>query len=213
VDLVKGSCSGQSATIIGGGPSLRGFNFDQLKGKSNIIAINAAAFYAPFADAMFTEDVRFVEEFPFRLNAFQGHVIWHCLKGIDPERGRKVIPKLSIIRELRDDKYWSTDLDSLSFSSNSAVGAINLAEILGCSPIYLLGIDCRAEGPVMTNFHTGVYPQGWEVGAIQEYNWRSDFEHWVYPNCKSEVINVINPAFESTLECWPKITLDEYVTL
>lgn len=207
--LEGGSCRGQSAVILGGGPSLRGFDFNKLQGKQNIIAINAAAFYAPFADAMFTEDIRLLEEFPNRINAFQGHVIWHCLKGIDPERGRKLIPKVQIIRELRDDKYWSSDLSSLSFSSNSAVGAINLAEILGCDPIYLLGIDCRAEGNIMTNFHD-VYPQGWEVGAIQEYNWRSDFEAWVSKQCKANVINVINPAFESTITCWPKITLSEY---
>src|SRR3954470_7731661 len=118
--LEGGSCRGQSATVVGGGPSLRGFDFSQLRGKQNIIAINAAFRYLPFADACFSEDVRFVEKFGEELSAFKGDVIWHCLKGVDPERGMKACPKAKIIRELRDDKYWSnTDLSSLSFSSNS----------------------------------------------------------------------------------------------
>lgn len=208
--LVGGSCSGQLATVVGGGPSLRGFDFTQLKGKSNIIAINAAFKHVPFADACFSEDVRFIEEFGPRLNEFPGHVIWHCLKGIDPERGRKACQKVTIIRELRDDKYWSKDLSSLSFSSNSAVGAINLAEILGCSGIWLLGIDCRAEGMFMENYHTE-YPQGWQVTSSLAMNWKSDFEHWVYPNCKVPIMNVINPAYPSTVQCWPTCTLEEYV--
>lgn len=207
--LEAGSCSGQSATIIGGGPSLKGFDFNRLKGKSNIIAINRAFHYVPFADACFSEDVRFIEEYGADLNRFSGRVIWHCLRGLDHERGFKACTKVTTIRELRDDKYWSKDLSSLSFSSNSAIGAINLAEILGCHTIYLLGIDCRSDGPVLENFHTD-YPQGWQVGAMNAYSWKSDFEHWVAPNCKADVVNVINPAYESAVECWTKITLDEF---
>jgi hypothetical protein len=208
--LEGGSCSGQSATVVGGGPSLKGFDFNQLLGKPNIITINAAFKYVPFADACFSEDVRFIEKFGNELNEFPGKVIWHCLKGVDPERGWKACPKVTIIRELRDDKYWSKDLSSLSYSSNSAVGAINLAEILGCDPIYVLGLDCRADGMFMGNFHTD-YPQGWEVGAIQAENWRSDFEHWVAPNCKSRIVNVVNTAYESAIQCWDKISLWGFV--
>jgi hypothetical protein len=208
--LEAGSCRGQSATIVGGGPSLKGFNFSSLASRQNIIVINAAFRYVPFADACFSEDIRFIEQFKNGLLLFKGQVIWHCLRGTDPERGLKAVPGMAIVRETRDDKYWSKDLHSLSFSSNSVVGAINLAEILGCDPIYLLGVDCRAEGSVMTNFHHE-YPQGWEVGAIQAINWKSDFENWVAPNCKAKIVNVINPACESTLECWPKITLQEFI--
>lgn len=208
--LASGSCSGQSATIVGGGPSLRGFDLSRLFGKRNIIAVNAAFRFVPFADAVFSEDLRFIERFGNELQLFQGKVIWHCLKGIDPERGLKVCPNIITLRERRDDKYWSTSFDSLSFSSNSVVGAINLAEILGCNPIYILGVDCRAEGLMIENFHSA-YPQEWSVGAMQALNWKSDFENWVAPNCKAKVVNVINPAYESALECWEKMTLEDYL--
>jgi hypothetical protein len=128
---------------------------------------------------------------------------------LDHERGIKACPKIITIRELRDDKYWSMDLNSLSFSSNSAIGAINLAEILGCHTIYLLGIDCRADGPVLENFHAD-YPQGWQVGAMNAYSWLSDFRFWVKQNCRAEIVNVINPSYESAVDCWEKITIDEF---
>lgn len=210
--LEKGMWDGQSVSLIGGGPSLRNFDFTRIPEDHNIIVINAAYQFIPDADIFFTEDYRFIEKFGESLHqTFNGIKVWHCLKGMKRDKGLLHCPSLTVIHEGRDDKFWSDNLSTLSFSSNSAVGAINLAEILGAKKLYLLGIDCRAEGPCMTNFHD-CYPQGWEVGAIQEYNWRSDFENWVFPNCKiPEVINVVNPAFESTIQCWPKMPLSEYV--
>jgi hypothetical protein len=119
-------------------------------------------------------------------------------------------PSLTVIEEKRDDKFWASDLSSLSFSSNSAVGAMNLAEILGVSRLFLLGIDCRADGPAMSNFHN-LYPEDWAVNCINAYNFKSDFENWVFPNCKiPSIFNVINPEFESALQCWPKVQYGDY---
>ena len=86
-----------------------------------------------------------------------------------------------------------------------------MAEILGYNPIFVLGLDCRADGPFLENFHDA-YPQGWQCGAANAISWKSDFEHWVYPNCHAQVINVVNPAYESAVECWPKISLEDFVS-
>lgn len=211
MELAKGAWTGKECVIIGGGPSLKGFDFSRIPSHYKTIAINAAFKFCPQADLCFSEDVRFIERFGEELHRdFNGTVLWHCLKGIDPERGLKACPRVQIIRELRDDKYWSKDLGSLSFSSNSAVGAINLAEILDSFRIFVLGLDCRAEGPVLENFHAE-YPQGWQVTALNAYSWKSDFEYWVGPNVRIPVVNVINPAYESAIECWPKITQQEFI--
>jgi len=212
VQLRGGMWDGQSVSLIGGGPSLRWFEFSRIPEHHKIIVLNAAFKFIPDADLFFTEDSRFIQHFGEQLHQnFTGIKVWHCLKGAKKNDGLLACPSLTVIEEDRDDKFWASNLSSLSFSSNSAVGAINLAELLGAKRLYLLGIDCRAEGSVMTNFHD-CYPQGWEVGGIQEYNWRQDFEAWVKPNCKiPEIINVVNPEFESTITCWPKMTLSEYV--
>lgn len=211
MELGKGAWQGYECAIVGGGPSLKNFDFSKIPSRLKIIAVNAAFKFCPQADLCFSEDVRFIEKFGAQLfQNFKGTTLWHCLRGIDPERGLKACTTVRIIRELRDDKYWSDNLGSLSFSSNSVVGAINLAEILGVTKIYLLGVDCRAEGPVLENFH-GEYPQDWQVTALNAYSWKSDFEYWVAPNVRVPVVNVVNPAYESAVECWPKITQQEFI--
>jgi hypothetical protein len=209
VELVKGAWANHTCAIIGGGPSLKGVDFSRIPKQHKIIAINAGFLYAPQADICFSEDVRFIERFGLELQKFPGEVVWHCLKGIDPERGLKACPKIKIIRELRDDKFWSSDLSSLSFSSNSGVGAINLAEILGASHLFLLGFDCRHEGLTLQNFHSD-YPQEWQVTSMNAISWKSDFEYWVAPNCTVPIANVINPLCESALECWPKLPFKHF---
>jgi hypothetical protein len=209
--LEGGQWNGQTVSIIGGGPSLKGFDFSRIPKHRKVIAINAAFKFCPQADVFFTEDYRFLEKFGAELDSFQGVKVWHCLKGIKKEKGLALCPSLTVIEEKRDDKFWAKDLFSLSFSSNSAVGAINLAEILGASRLFLLGIDCRAEAPMMSNFHD-LYPEDWAVNSINAYNFKSDFENWVFPNCKiPSIFNVINPAFESEVKCWPKITQERYI--
>lgn len=210
--LEGGIWAGRSVVIIGGGPSLKGFDFSRIPSHHKIIGINSAFKHCPQADFIFSEDLRFFEAFGKEVQEWRGDAVWHCLRGMDYERGLKACPKLQIIREQRDDKYWAKDLSALSFSSNSAVGAINLAEILGASVLYLLGLDCRSEGPVVEHFHQD-YDQCWDVGAQQVYNWKSDFEHWVFPQCHIPSIwNVINPSYPSAIQCWPTITQDQFLS-
>lgn len=209
-ELEPGAWLGKPVSILGGGPSLKGFDFSRIPKHHKIIAVNAAFLHAPQADICFTEDVRFIERFGAVLEEWDGLAVWHCLLGIKAERGLKACPSVQIIQEKRDDKFWAKDLSALSFSSNSVVGAINLAEILGASVIYLLGVDCRTEGPMVKHFHED-YNQAWDVGAMQVLNWKSDFENWVYPNCKVPIVNVINPDYESAVQCWMKVKLEDYV--
>ena len=200
--------SGVPCYLIGGGPSLRGFDFSVLKNKLTV-AVNLAFRYAPFATMFFTEDLRFIERYGSELGGFGGEKVWHCLRGIDPAKGIKACVGLNIIRETRDDKFWAKDLSSLSFSSCSGVGAINLAEILGCRPIYLLGFDARTEGPMLGNFHDD-YPEDWQVNRNNALTFKSDMEHWVAENCKAPIVNLINPAFESAIDCWPKKSFHQH---
>lgn len=217
MELKEGSWAGQPCTIIGGGPSLRNLNWELLRKKSNLIAINMAHAYCPWADVCFVEDARFIRRFAkteaFR--SFSGLKIWHIGLGThvdDIQEALKHNPDLLPLYETKEGKYWSASFaDGLSTSSNAAVGATNVADLLQADPIYLMGIDCRVEGLVLENFHNH-YPPEWQVGAMQADNFKSDFENWVYPKTRHrKIINVVNPEFESRVDCWPKITLAEYL--
>jgi hypothetical protein len=54
--LDDGAWEGEPCFIIGGGPSLKGFDFNRLRGQGRVIAINRALEYAPWADVVFFMD-------------------------------------------------------------------------------------------------------------------------------------------------------------
>lgn len=216
MELVEGAWAGQSCTVIGGGPSLKGFDWELLRKKKNLIAINMAFQYAPWADICFVEDSRFMTRFGHTeaFGRFSGLKIWHVGLGTHVDTIQSILghdPAVLALYEKKDGKYWSSSFgDGLSTSSNASVGAINVADLMGADPIYLMGIDCRADTLNMANFHQE-YPKEWAVGAMQADNFKSDAENWIAPKtAHRKIVNVVNPAFESRIDCWPKITLKEY---
>lgn len=216
MELKEGSWAGQPCYIVGGGPSLKGFDWELLRSQPHIIAINLAFRKTPWAPICFIEDARFMRRFGKELaQSFQNLKIWHIGLGTHVDTIQEALkhdPDLLPLYETKEGKYWSSAFaDGLSSSSNAAIGAINMADLLQADPIYLMGIDCRVEGPVLENFHTGEpnsYPPEWQVGAMQALNFKSDMENWVHNNTKHRrIVNLVNPSFESTVECWPKETL------
>ncbi len=212
---------GQDAYLVGGGPSLRGFDWSLLQGRQNVVCVNMAFVDAPGAAAVFTEDLRFlervaaVEALRIAWDRFQGSKVFHALSEQSEIDARKLFDDLVIVRRKRTDKFWSKDWEAegLSLSSNSAIGALNLIDILGAKRIYLLGIDCRSTTEKTENYHTR-YPQGveWVTGKFQYISFKSDFENWAAINLRHrEVINLVDYEFESALECWPKCDRDIFL--
>lgn len=216
MQLREGAWSGQPCYIIGGGASLRGFDFSRLRGKKNRIVINRSWKDVYDAELWFSEDHRVVVDLWGKdptFQAFKGTKVLHALAPAFAAEALAIDPTLHIIHRNRKDKYWSRSFDDgLSMSSCSGVGAINLAWLLGADPIYLLGFDCRSDGQVLQNYHDEYKQMGldWIVGANKAEDFKSDLEIWVAPHVKDrKVINLINPSYPSALECWPKVPLME----
>lgn len=194
--LNDGAWNGHSVVVVGGGPSLRGFDWELLRGK-RIIAINRAYISVPWADVFFTEDLRFVKKFSTRddWRDFKGRKVVHCL---DESFDRQFLdrdPSIHLIRRRprREARCWSHSLEhGLSYASNSGIGAINLADILGGDPIYLLGFDCRVSADKQSNYHSD-YEKNWRTGHHQYGNFLRDMIHWVKPHLRHrKVFNVVN---------------------
>lgn len=200
---------GQPAIIVGGGPSLENLDWSLLHGRKNVIVINRAFLQVPTAAIWFSEDLRVVELYGKRpeWTGFKGLKIFH---GLTPTFGRQAIdidPSIYLVERKRQDKYWSESLeDGLAISSNSGVGAINLACLLDADPILLLGFDCRAKKGDVNNYHEDYRENGFDlVGQGQFDSYRSDFEHWVAPQLRGRrVLNLIDKEFPSAIECWPR---------
>lgn len=214
--LTDGAWSGRPAYLVGGGPSLKDFNWLLLAGLPNIIVVNAVMKHVPHGAISFTEDIRFIEKFHTEpwYSAFQGTKVFHALDPMYKTQALGFDSSLEIIRKHggnweRNDKYWSKSFaDGLSYSSNSMIGALNIADIFGADPIYLLGVDCNPIGRENPNFHD-LYPADWRTFDSQLESFKSDFEHWAAPHLKHRLVINLNPS--SAVTCWPK--LDPVLTL
>jgi len=162
-----GAWKGQRCFIVGGGPSLRGFDFGRLRGE-RVIAVNKAFLDVPFADVMFAMDRPLLdlittgklgEDYRRAFASFCGVKLWLDLSNYSYPAGVYSIPSTG-------EAGWTKSLkEGLCHGQNSGYGALNLALVLGADPIYLLGYDC-SKGPAgEKNYHNG-YPSGTNPDAL-----------------------------------------------
>jgi len=204
--LPDGAWANERCFIIGGGPSLEGFDFSRLDGAGRIIAINRAFEYAPFADVVFFMDQRFYKM------VHDGAFGPEAKKKWDEFRGYRVF--LNIMGRRYDDVYSVRSLGRVGLSNslakgiyhgnNSGVGAVGLAVCLGANPIYLLGFDFKFKNG-KSHFHPGYRPSAGE-GVFRSFV--RDFERMArfIVRTRFRVVN-LNP--DSALRCFPFSTIDE----
>lgn len=198
--LHDGQWAGQPSFLIGGGPSLTGFNFERLRGRRTI-AINRTFEFAPFADLLFSMD------FPFyqwchkykagSFSAFSGARIF--LDALNSPFGEDV----HYIRSAGLLGFPAGLKTGIYSSNNSGYGALQLAICLGAGPIYLLGFDMHDEGP--SHFHNG-YPG--KFSGRPNKSFRRGFEV-LAPQLQAKGIRVINLNPTSGLRCFEFKTIEE----
>lgn len=196
----------QPCFIIGGGASLSGFDFERLRGRGRIIAINRAFEFIPFADVLFFMDNRFYQLIHKKT------LDPHSLDKWDAFSGYRVF--LNIMGRQYDDVYSLRSLGRVGLSNsvtkgiyhgnNSGVGAICLAYCLGTSPIYLLGYDGKFTGG-KSHFHSG-YNFVMREGVVRSFI--KDFERLARFTARisARIIN-LNP--DSAIRCFEFSTIDE----
>lgn len=205
--LPDGSWKGQRCFIIGGGPSLKGFDFERLRGE-RVIAINKA-----FASCMFADVLYFMDYIHFYGNITEGRFgpeyleKWKSFTGIKAhaDSRRRDLP----------DTYW-INLSSYQYGvstsqkrglyrgSNCGYGALNLAVLMGANPIYLLGYDMKHDGKT-THFHEGYWRTA-QPKALREFI--AEFGG-IRNDLKARRIKVINLNPDSDLKWFPFSTIEE----
>lgn len=201
--LPTGSWKNQRCFIIGGGPSLEGFNFKQLKNEK-IIAINKAFVDVPFAEIQFAVDRQFQDwildpekggEKMSKAHAFwsnfKGHKVWLKMPGNIYKNGIEFV-------NLAGHEGISTSLEEGIYDgSNSGYAAINLAIALGANPIYLLGYDMKHKGK-KSHYHEG-YPKPQTDNQLKLFSKK-------FPKlaklAEEKGIKIINLNKDSALKCF-----------
>jgi hypothetical protein len=158
--------SKSSVFIIGGGPSLKGFDFLRLRDVDTIVT-NVAVFDVPNADYFVTVDYTFLNKVRGRLNAFHRKQV---TKIFVANLGHPDLAEANgAFRDIRNNlTYNLCDFDMIIKSyervgmgttfydfrtgDNSGFCALQLAVLLGYTKIYLLGIDLIV-GKTDTHYH------------------------------------------------------------
>jgi hypothetical protein len=195
-----GQWTGQPCFLLGGGPSLAGFEFERLRGRRTI-AINRAFEFAPFADLLFSMDSTFYQWcHKFKSGtflAFAGARVF--LDTLNFPFGSEI----HYIRSAGLQGYPASLKGGIYSSNNSGYGALQIAICLGANPIYLLGFDMHDEGPA--HFHDG-YPG--KFTARPNKSFRRAFEA-LAPQLQAKGIRVINLNQTSGLRCFEFRTIEE----
>lgn len=191
---------GRRCFVVGGGPSLKDFDWSLLKNEL-WIALNAAWLFGNPTIA-YTHDLRCLKHFSKK----EYRERWHQLpirvhKHDFQIQGNKNGGKFKGVIGLKASKGWGRSLETGLFkSNNSGVGGLNLAEILGANPIYLLGFDMKTEAGA-NQFHN-VYPDGWRQKADVYKTFIKEFKR---TRCfLRKETQVINLCPDSALDCFEK---------
>jgi hypothetical protein len=195
--------SGETAFILGGGPSLLGFDAAVLEGR-RIIAINRSYRLAPSADVLYFCDRSFWQHEGLHIKLeFRGRYIASICEPMgDPD-----------VRHLRNTGHFGLERrrDGLKHGSNSGYQAIGLARHFGATRIVLLGYDMQLDAG-RTHFHEGYGKDPDLVHHVLTRTFLPQFANLVGP-LQEEGIEVINANPNSALECWPRMTFAEALDL
>lgn len=214
-DLTQQPYKGQAVFCIGGGPSLRDFDWDMLRGL-NTIGCNAAyklgvdiVKYCFFADHGFlNKGGNYVGLAEF--SEAGGIVITHA-----PSLHKHSTPWLYYVeREPR-----GCFKHALGFNGSSGASAINLALILGASRVYLLGYDNQTSAQNLTHWHD-YYRKQVPQENVAEIRRRAG-HYTTFKNGYKDLLNdlrkkpdmfpgarIINLNMESALDMFPKRPLN-----
>ena len=191
----KGSWKGRRCFIVGGGPSLKNFDWGLLKGELSIGINRAFEKFDP--SIMFCMDTRlwgwvvrgdFGDEARTRYENFRGHRVW-------VESPSFLFPDDITVVPLRDISPCG---------SNSGHAAINLAVDLGASTVYLLGFDMRGDSKGGQKWWHEGYPSTQSEGVYKTFIKALNDDA---PRLSKTKTSVVNLTPRSALKCFPSSTI------
>lgn len=222
--LPSGCWFNQKVLLLGGGPSMEGLNPDQLPPYLKI-GINKTFVSYP-VNINYSMDKRFFDELTYPQKADPRNPAlrekWSAFAGIKvflrTNRQEKFGPSVFLVEDI-GQKVVSYDLSvGIYGGKNSGFGALMLAMALGCAKIGLLGYDMKVDTiRKRTHWHGGYWHQATkpideELSSMQiKLNaFREEFEEFA-DTIKSHGISVYNLNKNSALNCFPKMSMDEFI--
>lgn len=174
--LPAGIWKGRRCFIVGGGPSLRGFDFSQLKGEI-VITCNRGFESVPWSVVNLCQDARVWGWYENKVLSQEASEAFNSYRGLKTWLNVQAFPypeDICVIDICHQSDFSFKDyVGGLPPYGNTGLNALCLAACLGADPIYLLGFDCKGEDGKTANFHSG-YPDRQEehvyTSFVTEFN-------------------------------------------
>lgn len=196
----------EPAFILGGGPSIKGFDFKRIRGRGRVFAVNDAGIVenrAPWADVLYFSDRRWLEWNHGKLQNHFGEwkisrqpMSWPLAEGV-------TVHKVDFLSRRWSD--WPNAVGGWCGGSQ----AINLAYLFGCNPIILLGFDMREQA--VMNWHAN-HKQP-HVANQHRDHFIPCFETVIAPALRKRNVTVINTNPRSGLRCFPFASIEEILAM
>lgn len=193
--------SNETIFIIGGGTSLKGFDFKNLKLFGKTLGVNRSAFTAD-CDFLFSLDQTFIDNFKDEIKQFSKSKVSYL--AVSPGHTGKEILRVNYLIKFRGLGLSSNP--EVIHGSNSGFGALNLALLKGCKKVVLLGFDMVSDQNKNFHFHESYTWQNMECNRFMD-KWAKEFNLVAHSlNQDVKILNAVgNP--KSKITCFNNIDL------
>jgi hypothetical protein len=194
--------AGRDVYVIGGGPSLREFDFTRLRGQATL-GCNASYRLGPeLCNVCLFSDIPFFEKHYMGLAHFKGTVVTH-----NPDLRTCAESWLKYV--VREDQ--GVHPDKIGYNTCSGAAAITLALLMGAKRVMLLGFDCKPgpEHTIKPNWYDNrIEAPSVEVFGKFEEGFRNIAQEYrnVFPDTE-----IINLGPDSALTVFKRRSMDLYI--
>jgi len=191
----------EKVIIIGGGLSLKGFNFNRLNAlqiNSDIITVNQVFRHIPHWDYWFTSD------YHEQLNPPPSEGKRYC--AIPENHCNKSENGVKCIKRVRGDGI-SIDKTQINDQSDSGFGALQFAILGGAKHILMLGIDHTGQAKHFYDDASFVPP----ISDRDCFLWERDLIQWniASEQLKNMDIDIKNACLDSRVKVGQKVSIDD----
>lgn len=194
--------------IVGGGPSLRGYDISKLRRRGRVLGVNRAPELVP-CDAFFTQDRRFAHYWRSTICGWVADGI-ECIVALPENRADCRVP--GAVNILRGGEADIPSLGLIDHGKHSGYGALRVALLKGATDITLLGYDLTNDGRDKPTHWHGGYPE-YEKGVarlrIYYDRWARAFDRIASELPVGAIVRNANPG--SAVRCFPFTTYEEAI--
>lgn len=214
-DLLKeDSWRGRRCFIIGGGESLKDFDYSQLNGELTIGINKVFMYYDP--TLLYSMDTRFYGWIRQGvLSKFDNADVvtrWNSVRApklfLAPHSSIGFDPSIYLVRRSNNEGLPNNFAEGIWGGDNSGFGALVVAMLLGANPIYLLGYDMQCK--MHSHFHKGYPEQSIERTRQKVERFRKTFERFAEA-FRARGCQIVNLNPDSALKCFEFDTINNVI--